>query len=64
MEPSPKTIFYLLSDLSHALSDLSKAMDKWHMELEQSILNADCQSVLVAAQEIQVILEKAKHNQK
>jgi hypothetical protein len=58
MLPTSEAMFYLLCDLDDAFADLSTAMDKWHLELEKGLLDADNSDVLVALDTIQSILDQ------
>ncbi|HEY4073266.1 MAG TPA: hypothetical protein VGM52_09200 [Herbaspirillum sp.] len=58
MLPTSETVFYLLCDLDDAFADLSTAMDKWHLELEKGLLDADNSDVLAALDAIQTILDE------
>jgi hypothetical protein len=58
MLPAFETTFYLLCDLDDAFADLSIALDKWHLELEKGLLDADNSEVLSALDAIQTILDQ------
>jgi hypothetical protein len=58
MLPTSEAVFYLLCDLDDAFADLSTAMDKWHLELEKGLLDADNSAVLAALGAIQSILDQ------
>lgn len=58
MLPAFETTFYLLCDLDDAFADLSIALDKWHLELEKGLLDADNSEVLSALDAIQKILDQ------
>lgn len=58
MLPAFETTFYLLCDLDDAFADLSIALDKWHLELEKGLLDADNSEVLSALDAIQLILDQ------
>ncbi|HEY4318763.1 MAG TPA: hypothetical protein VGN04_14280 [Herbaspirillum sp.] len=58
MLPTSEAVFYLLCDLDDAFADLSTAMDRWHLELEKGLLDADNADVLAALDSIQNILDQ------
>ncbi|MDB5991933.1 MAG: hypothetical protein JWQ10_3336 [Herbaspirillum sp.] len=58
MLPAFETTFYLLCDLDDSFADLSIALDKWHLELEKGLLDADNSEVLAALDAIQTILDQ------
>ena len=58
MLPTSEPLFYLLCDLDDAFADLSIAMDRWHLELEKGLLDADNADVLAALDAIQKLLDE------
>jgi len=62
MQRSSKDVFYLMSDLIDALSDLSIAMRKWYMEQENRNLDNDNDNILASIQTMQSVLEKMKQS--
>lgn len=58
MLPAPEQAFHLLCDLNDAFADLSTAMDKWHLLLDQDDFDTDTSEVLIALGRIRVILNK------
>ncbi|RXZ36877.1 hypothetical protein D9O50_10525 [Oxalobacteraceae bacterium CAVE-383] len=58
MLPTSETVFYLLCDLDDAFADLSIAMDRWHLELEKGLLDADNADVLATLDTIQKLLDQ------
>ena len=58
MLPAPEHAFHLLCDLNDAFADLSKAMDKWHLLLDQDDYDTDTSEVLIALGRIKLILNK------
>jgi hypothetical protein len=58
MLPTSEAVFYLLCDLDDAFADLSVAMDRWHLELEKGLLDADNADVLAALDTIQSLLDE------